>query len=140
MTPRPIPAVIGVILREGHTLLVRRGTPPNLGLWGFPGGKIELGEPLRAAAERELREETGITCRAGRVLDTFDVILREGDDLRAHYILVALLCDWQAGEPVAGDDAAETDWVPLTTLATRTDLIPEVARVADLARAARDSG
>lgn len=131
---RPVAAVIGVILRGGSTLLVRRGTPPNLGLWGFPGGKIEPGETIAQAVEREMREETGIACRAGPVLDVLDVILPDGDRLAAHYVLIAIRCAWLSGEPVAGDDAAEAVWAPLDGLAGRTDLIDAVARIAAAAR------
>jgi len=38
-------------------LLIERGNPPNKGVWCVPGGKIELGEPTLAAAQRELAEE-----------------------------------------------------------------------------------
>ncbi|MFO1104527.1 MAG: NUDIX hydrolase [Amaricoccus sp.] len=141
---RPVAAVIGVILRGGATLLVRRGTPPNLGLWGFPGGKIEPGETVAQAVEREVREETGIACRAGPVLDVLDVILpdvilpdgdrTDGDRLAAHYVLIAVRCAWLSGEPLAGDDAAEAAWAPLDGLAGRADLIDAVARIAAAAR------
>lgn len=147
---RPVAAVIGVILRGDAALLVRRGTPPNLGLWGFPGGKIEPGETLAEAVEREVREETGIACRAGPVLDALDVIHAaeihtgeihaDGNRLAAHYVLVAIRCAWLDGEPEAGDDAAEADWAPLGELGGRSDLIAEVARLAAEARALRDAG
>lgn len=40
--------------------LVARGCPPAAGLLAVPGGKIDLGEPMAAAAARELVEETGL--------------------------------------------------------------------------------
>ena len=42
---------------EPSLLLIRRAKAPNEGLWSFPGGALELGEPLVAGAERELGEE-----------------------------------------------------------------------------------
>lgn len=127
---RPVPAVIAVVRRGDAVLLVRRGQPPNAGAWGFPGGKIEFGEGLRAAAERECFEETGVRVEAGRVLDCLDAISEGG----WHYVLVAVLCQWRAGEPVAGDDAAEAVWAPLAALEDWPGLIADVARVARLGR------
>ncbi len=51
--------VIGAV-RDGRVLLIRREKSPYEGLWGLPGGKVEPGEEPRAAAARELFEETGL--------------------------------------------------------------------------------
>ena len=53
---QPIVGVGAVILHEGRVLLARRGNPPLVGEWSIPGGKLELGEKLRAGLEREVRE------------------------------------------------------------------------------------
>ncbi|PZQ47780.1 MAG: ADP-ribose pyrophosphatase [Rhodovulum sulfidophilum] len=131
---RAVPAVIAVVPRGDEVLLVRRGHPPNAGAWGFPGGKIEFGETLRAAAERETFEETGVRVAAGRVLDCLDAFAETGDGLRWHYVLVAVLCAWREGEPVAADDAAEAVWAPVGALDAWPGLIEDVARIARLAR------
>ena len=114
---RPIVATIAVVLREGQVLLVRRANPPDAGRWGFPGGKIEFGETVHQAAVRELYEETAIRGEAVQsftALDAFD----HADDasLRRHFVLVAVLCQWRAGEPVAGDDALEAGWFAMDDL------------------------
>jgi 8-oxo-dGTP diphosphatase len=117
MSSSPIPAVIAVVVHEGRALLVRRANPPDAGLWGFPGGKIEFGEAVKDAAIRELREETGVHAAAQDVLTTLDVLVRDaGGDIRQHYILIAVQCRWIAGEPIAGDDALEARWFPVTDL------------------------
>jgi 8-oxo-dGTP diphosphatase len=117
MSSSPIPAVIAVVVQEGRALLVRRANPPDAGLWGFPGGKIEFGETVKDAAIRELREETGVHAAAQDVLTTLDVLVRDaGGDIRQHYILIAVQCRWIAGEPIAGDDALEARWFPVTDL------------------------
>lgn len=138
---RAVPAVIAVVPRGDSVLLVRRGQAPNAGAWGFPGGKIEFGETLRAAAERETFEETGVRCTASRVLDCVDAFAEESAAGGAswHYVLVAMLCAWQSGEPVAADDAAEARWAPLAELDSWPGLIEDVARIARLA-AAQASG
>jgi ADP-ribose pyrophosphatase YjhB (NUDIX family) len=49
------------ILFSGHKVLwVKRAKAPNAGLWGMPGGYVELGETVEEAASRELLEETGV--------------------------------------------------------------------------------
>lgn len=115
--PSPVPAVIAVVVRDGQALLVRRANPPDAGLWGFPGGKIEFGETVADAAIRELREETGITGEAREVITTLDILVPSEDgSLRQHYILIALRCLWVSGEAVAGDDALEARWFPIEDL------------------------
>ncbi len=48
------------IAHENRLLWVRRAIPPQQGLWAIPGGYVEHGEPLRAGAARELKEEAGL--------------------------------------------------------------------------------
>ena len=115
--PRPIAATIAAVVRAGHVLLVRRANPPDQDRWAFPGGKIDAGERIEDAAARELLEETGVTAQPLRIFDAVDVFDRDDTGaLRRHFILIAVLCRWQSGEPVAGDDARDARWVPLAEL------------------------
>ena len=132
MTKRPIPAALAVVMRDSRFLLVRRGNKPDLGLWGFPGGKIELGETVNEAAVRELREETGIRAEARETLTSVDVIIRDEESrLRHHYVLVAVLCDYLSGEALAADDVSEAAWFDYDEILARPeDKSPDVGRVA----------
>ena len=115
--PRPIAATIAAVVRDGHVLLVRRANPPDQDRWAFPGGKIDAGERLPDAAARELLEETGVTAEPLHVFDAVDVFDRDdAGALRRHFILIAVLCRWVSGEPVAGDDARDARWVSLDDL------------------------
>lgn len=108
---RPIVGVGAVIVQDGRVLLVRRAAEPLKGEWSIPGGMVELGETLRAAVEREVREETGLTVRAGEVLGVFDRIVRdEAGKARFHYVLVDFLCERVGGEALAASDAAALCW------------------------------
>ncbi|WP_266064068.1 NUDIX hydrolase [Brucella intermedia] len=114
---RPIPAVLAVVIRGRSVLLVRRANPPDAGLWGFPGGKIEFGESLAQAAVRELFEETGVQAETGPVITAVDAFDRDADGtVREQYVLVAVFCRWRTGEPIAGDDALEAAWHDLIAL------------------------
>jgi len=109
---RPTAAVGVVVFRDDRVLLVRRGQAPSCGLWAVPGGAVEAGETLAAAAEREVREETGVIVKAREPVHAFDVISRgTGGEVEHHYVVVDLFADYVGGEPVAGDDAAEAAWV-----------------------------
>lgn len=118
MTLFPQVAVGAVVRRGSAVLLVQRAAAPNAGQWAIPGGKVQPGETLQQAAEREIREETGVIVKAGEPVFSFDVIEREDSgELRYHYVIVDLLADYVSGEPQAGDDAMDAAWVEPETLA-----------------------
>lgn len=100
----PVPAVGVVCLRGDEVLLIRRGTAPRFGEWSLPGGRIQPGERAVDAALRELREETGVEARLTGLIDVVDGLFPESG---LHYVLIDYAAEWTAGEPVAGDDAAE---------------------------------
>jgi len=109
MNERPVPAVGVVVLHGDEVLLVRRGTPPRQGQWSLPGGRIEFGETVEAAALRELKEETGVEAQLLGMIEVLDAIFtsRTSGDVTRHYVLIDFAARWLSGEPVAGDDAAE---------------------------------
>ena len=133
--PRPVAAVVAVVWRAGRVLLVRRRNPPNAWTWGFPGGKLQSGEPVLRAAERELREETGLIGRGLRAFDAIDVIA-DGDPPEYHYVLIAVLVDTEPGEPLAADDVDEAAWCEPDALPTPQ--VPELDRVIARASALLD--
>ncbi|WP_390911841.1 NUDIX domain-containing protein [Pseudosulfitobacter sp. SM2401] len=112
MTDRPKVAALAVVLREGHVLLVKRKNEPDAGLWGFPGGHVELGETGLDAAARELHEETGVIATSIAYLTNLDIITHDPDGgIAFHFLLAAVLCNYQSGTPRAMDDAQDADWI-----------------------------
>jgi mutator protein MutT len=56
-----IKVAAAIIRRSDYILLTRRRPDSHLpNLWEFPGGKVEAGESMADALQRELREELGI--------------------------------------------------------------------------------
>ncbi|MCT4610736.1 MAG: NUDIX hydrolase [Pelagimonas sp.] len=111
---RPVVAALAVVVRDAQVLLVRRRNPPDAGIWGYPGGKVDLGEPIAQAAQRELFEETGVVARAGQTLEGLDLILSDDDgQIAHHFYLVPVVCHYDHGDPIAQDDALEARWIPV---------------------------
>lgn len=108
----PRPAVGAVVFKDDAVLLVLRGNSPARGMWAIPGGSVNLGETLQAAAEREILEETGVVVRAKDPVLVFDAILRDDHGMvKYHYVIVDLAADYVSGDPRAGDDAADARWI-----------------------------
>jgi ADP-ribose pyrophosphatase len=119
MADTPAAPVLGtgaIVRRDDAVLLVRRANPPYAGEWAIPGGRVQLGETLKAAAEREILEETGVRIRAGDPAYTFEYIERDTERVLYHYVVVDLFGTFVEGEPKAGDDAAEAAWVALNEM------------------------
>ena len=125
MTDRPVVGCLAVVRRGDKILLVRRNKPPGIGKWGFPGGHLEMGETVRDCAVRELREETAIAADAVSVLTAFDFITRdEAGAATRHYTLIAILCEWRAGEGELIEDASALGWFTLAD-AEKLDTFPD---------------
>ena len=106
-----------VILRGSEVLLIERGKGLLKGQWSLPGGHIEPGEAARAAALREVVEETGVEAELGGLLDIHEVVRRDaGGGLSAHYLLIVFFGRWLRCEPMAGSDAAAARFVPIAAL------------------------
>jgi 8-oxo-dGTP diphosphatase len=112
-------AVGAVVRRDDELLVVRRGHGPAAGQWSVPGGRVRFGEDLREAVVREVLEETGIEVVVERFLGWVERIDTAGDSPYHFVILDFLAVPLEPeAEPVAGDDAAEADWVALHDLTT----------------------
>ena len=100
------------VFRDGAVLLIERGKGALTGRWSLPGGHIEPGEAARAAALREVREETGVEADIQGLVDIHEVVLRGADGaLAAHYLITVFCGRWRAGEPSAGSDASAARFV-----------------------------
>ena len=104
---------VDVIIRVGsrdRVVLIRRRNPPPG--WALPGGFVEYGESLEAAALREAREETQLAVELIRQLHTYS---DPGRDPRGHTVSTVFIARAH-GIPRAGDDAGDVQTVSLSEL------------------------
>jgi 8-oxo-dGTP diphosphatase len=96
----PVPTVDIIIeyQDQGLVLIERANPPPG---WAFPGGFVDYGESLEAAAVREAREETGLTVT---LLGQFHTYSDPQRDPRQHTITTVYVAQGH-GDPQAADDA-----------------------------------
>jgi 8-oxo-dGTP diphosphatase len=110
---RPELCVGAVVVDDDRLLLIRRGHGPAAGTWSVPGGRVERGETVAEAVVRELREETGLDGLCGQLIGWVERI-----DEEHHAVILDFRVDLMAdAEPVAGSDASEAAWVPITDVA-----------------------
>ncbi len=95
--------VAGVILWGNRIVLVRRKYGANRVKWCIPCGKVEVGEDVRTAVKREIREEAGLDVEVGDVVD----VLSTHHSPERSVVGVYFLVTERGGDLVAGDDAAE---------------------------------
>ncbi|MEA3334713.1 MAG: NUDIX domain-containing protein [Chloroflexota bacterium] len=125
----PLVGVAAVVLRDRQVLLILRGKEPAKGLWGLPGGLLELGETLAQGARREIQEECNIIVEPGPVVGVFEPMDQDGDGRwRYHFVVVDLLARYVSGDLQAGDDAADARWVALEAM----DELPMTAETQDI--------
>ena len=93
--------------RHDRLLLIRRKNPPFKGRHALPGGFVEVGETVEAAAARELMEETGLKAKSQRLIGVYSDPKR---DPRGHTVSVAFLME-ATGTPKGGDDATSAEFM-----------------------------
>jgi 8-oxo-dGTP diphosphatase len=107
---RPVLCASAATFRGEKLLIARRAKPPFL--WSLPGGAVEWGETLAAAAMRELKEETGVEAEAVGYAGHSEVILKnEKGNVFDHFVIVAFAARWRAGEAMIGPEASTVEWI-----------------------------
>jgi 8-oxo-dGTP diphosphatase len=112
----PRVGVGAIIFHNNKILLVFRGSPPSQYMWAIPGGRVELGETMHSAVERETLEETGLRVKAGEVVFTFDVIQHDDSGrIQYHFVILDMLATLiDPTQPLTpGDDAKDARWFTL---------------------------
>lgn len=103
-TRKTLPAVSVAVVKDDRVLLVKRARAPSQGLYAFPGGKVEAGETLENAVQRELKEETGLDAADFRQLREI-FIEGSGEGHPVDYLLTVFGAHYTGGDAIADDDA-----------------------------------
>ncbi|HMA35995.1 MAG TPA: NUDIX domain-containing protein [Chloroflexia bacterium] len=112
-TPQQLrPSAAAVIFDSaGRILLQQRG---DNGYWGLPGGAVELGETVAAAAVREVREETGYDVAIIRLIGVYSdpqyTVARYPDGNIVQYVNCLFECRIIGGAPALSDETTALDW------------------------------
>lgn len=103
---------VGVVVFNGDRfLLIKRDQEPAKGIWTVPGGLVELGETLAAAANREVTEECGINIKLLDCIDYFEFIEKEASSqIKYHYVVVEFFALYAGGQLQAASDAGQARW------------------------------
>ncbi len=124
----------GVIVNEQRqVLMIQRGSQPGRGRWSFPGGLVEVGEPLREACAREVLEETGLEVVLEDVVKVVEKVERdEQQRVEFHYVIVDFWGAVAGGDLRADTDVVDARWVDLDDMGD----LPMTRHAAEVARRA----
>lgn len=103
MKPRTPLCTVDVVIQLGSGIVLVRRKHEPLG-WALPGGFVDEGERVAAAARREAKEETGLDVELERLLGVYSDPAR---DPRGLYTVSTVFIARAQGEPQGADDAAE---------------------------------
>jgi mutator protein MutT len=105
----PLVAAAAILTRDdGKILLVKRGEDPGKGLWGLPGGYVEIDETIEQALVRELREETGLVMRLQNVLGVWSFF---HDSKELSGAVIVYRAHWVSGEMRLASDSTDAEWI-----------------------------
>lgn len=116
----------GVVLRQQEVLLIRVSDIKGRPVWSFPKGRLDAGETPAQAAVREVREETGWSCRIDADLSTTEYwFQREGRRFRKTVVWFKMVPLELTGVP--DGEVEEVQWVEQTEALRRLTYASDAA-------------
>ncbi len=101
----PKVAACTICMVDGGIVLLRRSIEPQVGKWVFPGGFVDRGEPVPAAAVRETLEEVGLKVAINGILDVYSFA-------DSPVVVVVYAAEVLGGTPAACDECDEVKVFP----------------------------
>jgi len=133
------PKIVTLIVcknKENKYLAYQRNKLPFIGKFGFPYGKVHLGEQIQSAAERELEEKTGITASLVQKGIMYITVVDEIGDIITH-----MLCHVFSGKDPRDEELkhppfGEIFWMERQELLDE-NIMPGVRKVLEMAESKR---
>ena len=105
----PKVAACTICMVDGGIVLLKRSIEPRIGTWVFPGGFVDRGEPVAAAAIRETLEESNLRVSLTGILDVYSF---PGSEV----VVVVYAAEVVGGTLAAGDECSEAHAFPPETI------------------------
>jgi 8-oxo-dGTP diphosphatase len=122
---RPYIIVQAMIRKNtGEYLAIKRAEAVEIGTWEFPGGKVDPGETIEKALEREVREETGLRVELERFVGWGQgfAIKNEKSDLLLDRFVMFFECKLIKGKLKLDHETADHKWAGLEDIMKFTPL------------------
>lgn len=117
---------LGLVIRSGRILLIRRKREPNKGLYVAPGGKIRLRESPRECVLREVEEETGLVPLGAHLCA---MITQVAPVPRQQWMLFVYRVDRFRGKLGTSHREGDAEWIPIRSALRGAVPLPEADRV-----------
>lgn len=109
-TKMPVVSLLMVVIKKGKILLYERLKEPFYGYFGFPGAKLEFGEPLIEGVKRELKEETNLKAKI-RIIGLMNYNTYNNGKLSYHHVHFVAKCINPKGKLKEKDREGRYKWV-----------------------------
>ena len=94
-----------LIEQDGCIVLLKRAIEPGYGQWTFPGGYVDRGEPVEAAAIREAREEVGLEVAIQALHGVYSFA-------GVPVVIIVYRATVSGGRLQVGEECLEVNWTP----------------------------
>ena len=128
---RPYVALLLAVKKGDKYILYHRMKEPYYGNCGFPGAKVEYGEEILSAAERELKEETNLEGK-GKVITIQNILTENNGKVFGHMTQFVILFKDPKGELIKENREGTYEWATKEKILAQKNLFPDIPGVIDI--------